>query len=192
MRKYNSSDAPLFLRPGIDRSDVKVLDNVKDFDYFKTTAGISFSGYGFAQNETVSIPDLPVIAENGDKAMKIISVPSYEGADENHRTYLLEVDRLRDGVTSKSWLNLNRLTDRSFVDQKYPDEFREEMATRFASHYERLNYLRGGSIISDGTTEVRRFKFGTDRAVVLDEAGNRVEDTPQSVTTVSFTPKKVK
>ena len=106
MRKYNSTDAPLFLRAGIDRNDVKVLDNQKDFDNFKTTVGISFNGYGFAQNETILIPDLPVVAtKEGEKAMKIISIPSYEGADENHRTYLLEVERERDGAKSKSWLN---------------------------------------------------------------------------------------
>ena len=191
MRKYNSTDAPLFLRAGIDRNDVKVLDNQKDFDNFKTTVGISFNGYGFAQNETILIPDLPVVAtKEGEKAMKIISIPSYEGADENHRTYLLEVERERDGVKSKSWLNLNRLVDRSFVDQKYPDDFREEMATKFSSHYERLCYLRGGKIVSDGTTEVQRYKFGTDRAIVLDDEGNRVLDTPGTVTTVTFEAKK--
>jgi inactivated superfamily I helicase len=122
--------------------------------------------------------------------MKIISIPSYEGADENHRTYLLEVERLRDGAKSKSWLNLNRLIDRSFVDQKYPDDFREEMATKFNSHYERLCHLRGGKIISESTTEVQRYKFGTDRAIVLDDEGNRVLDTPGTVTTVTFEAKK--
>lgn len=193
MRNYKSTDAPLFLRPGIERSDIKVLDNQKDFENFKSTVGISFNGYGFAQNETILIPDLPVVAEKeGEKAMTIISIPSYEGADENHRTYLVEVERLRDGVKSKSWLNLNRLVDRSFVDQKYPDDFREEMATKFSSHYERLMHLRGGKIETTGTTEMKRYKFGTDRAIVLDENKNRVLDTPGVVSTVSFEPKKAK
>lgn len=193
MRTFIPTDAPLFLRPGINRSDVKILDNQKDFENFKSTVGISFNGYGFAQNETILIPDLPVVAEKeGEKAMTIISIPSYEGADENHRTYLVEVERLRDGVKSKSWLNLNRLVDRSFVDQKYPDDFREEMATKFSSHYERLMYLRGGKIETTGTTEVQRYKFGTDRAIVLDDNNNRVLDTPGVVSTVSFEPKKAK
>ena len=194
MRKYNNStDGPLFVRAGIDRNDVKVLDNAKDFDNFKSTVGISFNGYGFAKDEEILIPDLPVFPENaGEKHMKIISIPSYEGADDDHRTYLVAVERVRDGVKSESWLNLNRLVDRSFVDQKYPDDFREDMATKFSSHYARLEHLRGGKIVTDGEASMRRFKFGTDRQIVLDENNNRVEDTPGQVNTVHFEPKKQK
>jgi len=190
MRNYTASDAPLFLRAGIERSQVKVLNSDADFEKFKTTVGISFSGYGFAQDETIHIPDLPVIpTKAGEESMKIISVPSRPGAAPDQRVYLVEVEREKNGNKFKSWLNLRRLTERSFVDQKYADDFREEMATNYTSDFERLQALRGAKIVSEGTTEMRRYKF-TDNGPELDDSGKRVEDTPATVTTVSVEYKK--
>lgn len=180
MRQIKSSDAPLFVRAGINRSEIRVLDK-KDMDNFKTTVGMSFSGYGFTEGETVTFPDCEV------EDMTIAQIPSFPGAESDQRSYLVGVTRTsQSGKTSQSWLNLRRLTERSFVDQAYPDDFRENMATEYASDYERLTYLRGKTIISTGTTELAQYKFGKDRKPLLDEDGNRVLDNPRKVVTVEL------
>ena len=180
MRQIKASDAPLFVRAGINRSEIRVLDK-KDMDNFKTTVGMSFSGYGFTEGETVTFPDCEV------EDMTIAQIPSFPGAKPEQRSYLVGVTRTSaNGKTIQSWLNLRRLTERSFVDQAYPDDFRQSMATEYASDYERLAYLRGKTVVSTGSTELAQYKFDKDRKPLLDEDGNRVLDNPRKVVTVEL------
>lgn len=110
------------------------------------------NGYGFAQNERVVFSDYPILPREGYLSQKIISIPAFEGAQNDQRTYFIAVTREREGARTDSWLNLSYLII-SGEDQLYPDDFRRLMCSFFPSFICRLDFLRGASLLSTDKTK---------------------------------------
>lgn len=178
------SETPLFLRTGVDRSEVKQLTSKEDFQTFKEESGISYRSYGISEGTTITIPDCPV------EKMTIICFPTYHGS--KNETTLVEVESERkDGSKTKTWFNLARLVDRSFVDGTYVDDFREEMDTKYSGNWERLEHLRGAKIKGSGKRKISTFKFDNARMKpAVDEDGNNIIIEQERVTYEVTLPEK--
>lgn len=164
MRKPSQS-GPLFFRASVNREEIIELSSLEHFTQIdnsisKLPLSIRLrNGYGFALNERIVFNDYPVLPREGHCSQRIISIPAFEGAQNDQRAYFVAVSREREGARTDSWLNLSYLII-SGDDQLYPDDFRRLMCSFFPSFICRLDFLRGKSLLTTDKTKemiIRRY-----------------------------------
>lgn len=155
-----SSDLPsIYLPKGVNKNSVHTgsIDHAKD-------CGISFSGYGLADGESVvfyTAEEFAAATDPKTKDCKYIVYFKAEGA--KNETMLVLV---KDANTGRQrWFNMNTCTreareaDGTRIDI---DDFRKEMRL-MADHGERLRALFGATLVGSGIEELYTQDFGEDR-----------------------------
>lgn len=135
--------------------ELSSLDQFKQIDDSLARLPLNYrlrNGYGFAQNERVVFSDYPILPREGYLSQRIISIPAFEGAQNDQRAYFVAVTREREGAGTDSWLNLSYLI-LCGENQLYPDDFRRLMCAFFPSFICRLDFLRGASLLSTDKTK---------------------------------------
>lgn len=155
----------IYLPAGVNKSSVRTgsIDHAKD-------CGISFSGYGLAEGESVTFYTAQEMAEVTNKKTgdcDYIVFFKTEGA--RNETMLVLV---KDANTGRQrWFNMNttireaREADGTRVNI---DDFRTEMRS-LADHGERLKRLQGATLTATGVLEAYTQKFGEDRKPIQGE-----------------------
>lgn len=186
--------APIYANPAL-KSQAEVVDSATDFNAIKDSRGVHLTGYGFKEGVEIFIEDKPAFSEDPNNRQVLATWPAYDGQKKANWPLYVQVIRRQGNRCNYSWLNLNRLTDHSFVTGKtgeYVDEFRKTMDNDYNSHMERLEALRGCVIIPEGTNAIPSYRFNPDvrGEYVLDENGERIVDNVDHVT-VSCTLEKL-
>lgn len=161
-----SSDLPsIYLPKGVNKNSVHTgsIDHAKD-------CGISFSGYGLAEGESVvfyTAEEFAAVTDSKTKDCKYIVYFKTEGA--KNETMLVLV---KDANTGRQrWFNMNTCTreareaDGTRINI---DDFRKEMRS-MADHGERLKALFGATLTGVGVLDAYTQKFGDDRMPIKDE-----------------------
>jgi hypothetical protein len=165
MGKLSSKTPSLYLPKGVNKASVRTgsIDHAKD-------CGISFSGYGLADGESIvfyTAEEMAAVTDKKTKDCEYIVFFKSEGA--KNETMLVLV---KDANTGRQrWFNMNtcvreaREADGTRVDI---DDFRKEMRS-MNDHGERLRALYGATLTGVGVLEAYTQKFGEDRMPIKGE-----------------------
>lgn len=165
MGKLSSKLPSIYLPKGVNKASVRTgsVDHAKD-------CGISFSGYGLAEGESIIFyteAEMAAVTDKKTKDCDYIVFFKSEGA--RNETMLVLV---KDANTGRQrWFNMNtcireaREADGTRVDI---DDFRSEMRS-FADHSERLRALYGATLTGIGTLDAYTQAFGEDRMPIKDQ-----------------------
>ena len=159
MGKLSSKTPSLYLPKGVNKASVRTgsIDHAKD-------CGISFSGYGLAEGESITFYTADEMAAVTDKRTKDCDyIVFFKSEGAKNETMLVLVKDTNTG--RQRWFNMNtcvreaREADGTRVDI---DDFRREMRS-MSDHGERLRELYGATLTGIGTMDAYTQAFGDDR-----------------------------
>lgn len=165
MGQLSKKTPSIYLPAGVNKSSVRTgsVDHAKD-------CGISFSGYGLAEGESVvfyTAEEMAAVTNKKTGDCDYIVFFKTEGA--RNETMLVLV---KDANTGRQrWFNMNtcireaREADGTRINI---DDFRAEMRS-YADHGERLRKLYGATLSAYGTLDAYTQKFGDDRKPIQGE-----------------------
>lgn len=155
MGKLPNNLPSISLPNGVKKTDVKTasIDALKD-------AGVSFSGYGLADGETIIFhTEEEMQAQTVGNDCNYIATFKAEG--QKNPTFLVLVKKENGGVR---WFNMNTLIREgrdAQCNRVDIDEFRTEMRA-LNDHGERLRALYGARLTGSGVNKLYTQKFGDD------------------------------
>jgi hypothetical protein len=164
MGKLSSKTPSLYLPKGVNKASVRTgsIDHAKD-------CGISFSGYGLAEGESIvfyTAEEMAAVTNKKTGDCDYIIFFKTEGA--RNETMLVLV---KDANTGRQrWFNMNtcvreaREADGTRIDI---DDFRKEMRS-MSDHGERLRALYGATLVGSGIEDLYTQDFGDDRKPIKD------------------------
>jgi len=141
---------------GVKKTDVRTtsIDALKD-------AGISFSGYGLADGETIIFHTEEEMGAVTNEKGECEYVVTFKQEGQKNPTFLVLVKKENGGTR---WFNMNTLTREgrdAECNREDIDDFRTEMRA-MNDHGERLRALYGAKLTGSGTKKMYTQKFGDD------------------------------